>query len=290
MAAVGNCRTVQARVAHQIGQAFADKDVAVAAIATFLPEIISLGRTGRKARRALEFLIGLAKELQDLGHPTRTVEIVGGSLIGGVWPGRLRRDGGMARGIRSLLKAKGRREVYAATVMSKEHALRRLLDSLLCVVDLARSRNVQFALELEPGPLFAVGDQEAIDLICKLLASNRYAALSSCLGLNLDVAHWQLANIDVPQVGVEAKMRVVHAHISDHGRGHFGDVPICHINNEEHFARWLGVVAEAIDVPRNDQQPKWYGALSVELEACRLSEHLRESVAVLQRIRNRHDP
>jgi hypothetical protein len=86
----------------------------------------------------------------------------------------------------------------------------------------------------------------------------------------------------------------VHAHISDHAKGHFGDVPIGDLGFELRagttieerllpFRQWLDLLADA-----------WFGAalshricrnseyVSIEMEACRGMDAVQQSVRVLR--------
>jgi hypothetical protein len=82
--------------------------------------------------------------------------------------------------------------------------------------------------------------------------------------------------------------RIVHCHISDHGRGHFGDVAIARINDNLWFEEWLRLVKRvALNGQKRRQNrllPYFCGSISIELEACNSSEDVRFSVAKLTEI------
>src|SRR3989344_9266298 len=77
-----------ARVARLIDQHFGQ--IQVAAIATFLPEIMAPDNleTKEAAQHALEFLVLVAFELRTrYRHPCTTLVLVGGSRFDGMWAG-----------------------------------------------------------------------------------------------------------------------------------------------------------------------------------------------------------
>ncbi|MBN1344871.1 MAG: hypothetical protein JXQ73_19410 [Phycisphaerae bacterium] len=49
--------------------------------------------------------------------------------------------------------------------------------------------DVQFAIELEPGPLYALGGLAVLELPCSVVDEWRYERLSRRVGLNMDIAH-----------------------------------------------------------------------------------------------------
>src|SRR5205807_1133516 len=88
MAAAAGNRSLERLVASEIDQILRQGGLSTNSLATFLPEITSSGPAGKKARRALLFLLGLAQELQSLKHPVHTLEMVSGSLIDCIWAGK----------------------------------------------------------------------------------------------------------------------------------------------------------------------------------------------------------
>ena len=138
------------------------------------------------------------------------------------------------------------------------------------------------ALELEPGPLYALRNWGSLQRLCQVLDSRR-DGIGGVVGLNLDVAHWSLAEID-PKKVLDSKVvlrRILHAHASDHGRGHFGDVEVGTIHGREHFASWLNVVQQAARIQETDLPPR-SGYVSIELEACKDRDMVKRSATFLR--------
>ncbi|MFW6154649.1 MAG: sugar phosphate isomerase/epimerase family protein [Planctomycetota bacterium] len=261
------------------------KDVRILGLTTFFPEVVAAGAKGRHVTRALRFLTDVCERLQRLNHPAHTIEIVSGGLIHGVWPAKWhshRHSGGEE----SLVGIDRKQELYAATSIGTEQALRSLLGRIRPIRQRALDANVQFAVELEPGPLCVLRDWDSLKLFCELLEdSGDYSDLSPLVGLNLDCAHYAMAQITSEKVFTEPAVRdrIVHVHLADHGRGHFGDVALGRIHPEEHFANWLRLVP-ALVCERSQSMPKFLGGLSIEMEACRDMEDIGDSLAKLERL------
>lgn len=258
------------RVADLLAGGFAAKGIDCAALATFVPELIASGRESRRARAALSFTIELAHALRERGQSIETIEIVAGSTMDRVW---------LAKSTQPALR--GRQPIYVANRLSVEDGMDRLLAALGPLAEKARDHGVRFALELEPGPLYLLGTWQALVALCEQLEMR--PEFVDVIGLNLDVAHWRLAGISADQVRgcEEVRRRIVHCHISDHGRGHFGDVPLGWITPVDEVKDWVDLVRGIAAENRPAPYPPFAGYLSVELEAAKHSDFVRNSVALL---------
>jgi hypothetical protein len=256
----------------------------VIGFATFIPEIASSGPDGALATDALKFLVQLASEMQHLGHPATVIEAVAGSLMDGVWPAK-------ELGSASLDLT------FGANVLSPIAGIGRLVDRLRPVAKESQrcfaqkqdapkiQRPIGVALELEPGPLFVLGDLEKVDFLCKSLDADR--ELSPIVGLNLDVPHWGLlARISVDEIRARPAVfnRIIHAHISDHGCGHFGDNPPNAIHGKEFFDPWIHLLTERCSQSARLSSPAFSGYVSLELEACKHRSVVKWAVKEAQKL------
>lgn len=285
MALSATSRLARAK-AKALHKTLRDAGLKCAALTSYIPEIIaSSNRIGRRARKALKYLVLVGRELRALGHPVCTLEIVAGSLIDGVWP---------AREVAARRAAPGNRApapeehggFYVANRLSDAEALRRLLLALEAVVAEVQNAKTPFglAIELEPGPLYAVSDLDSVANLCNEV-DRRSAALRAVVGLNLDVAHWSLARISPEKVHKAPAIlrRILHAHVSDHGDGHFGDVEVGAIHKDpRYFAKWLAIARKAATNQDPDLPPR-SGYISIELEACKDLDAVRRSIKFLRR-------
>lgn len=284
MAVHANNEGSQARTAEMIHRCFSAKNVRVLALASFLPEISAAGRTGQKAQSAVRYLIGLCRFLRKMGHPASTIELVAGSLIEGLWPARWE-DARRKERLEQML-SDANEPLYAATSMSIDEGLDRLLAQLLPVREAAAEAEVTLALELEPGPLYVLQNWNSVRALCQKLAEAPWRDLSPILGLNLDIAHWCLASITPEMVLADRDVlnRIVHVHIADHGNGHFGDIAPGRIHDAHYFKRWLCLLPELV-ADRDESFPRFRGGISIELEACGGMEHVNDGLEFVQQIR-----
>lgn len=280
-------------LAAALSEKFIKKGIHLCALASFIPEITTTGPKGGRARHSLEFLIRLAGHLRKDGHPLKTIEIVAGTLVDGIWHGR------------SLIEKDPKEaEAYIANRMSEVLARHNLQAALVSLAAEIQNAEVQIALELEPGPLYLLRDWKTLVAMSDMLDAD--PILSPLVGLNLDIAHWTLAGLSGIMLGgseptesafekqersefesqVERiRRRVVHAHISDHGRGHFGDVRVCDITEDHKFGRWLKLLQEIADTPRDVGHPSFDRMLSIELEAVKRPKMVAESLEILSKIK-----
>lgn len=297
--------------------------VELAGFATFLPEVSAAdGVRSDRARRALRFVVGLACRLRARGHPMHAIEIVGGSLIDGVWPAFDRRvlasllhidpaladdekhmHGVAERALQDLCAGGAAGDhvrgalVYGATLRSPQAGLDCLLEALEPAATLALqvSPPVYLAAEMQPGPFYVLGDFVRMRAYCDALDDRLQAvgeaqrSLGMVGAVNLDLPHWAQLGVrdfrepahqpirvaEVRQSSVYG--RLGHAHVSDHGHGHFCDnVLESHTGDVRAvFGPWVDLVRERVaadaglETKRSQHPVRCSGVIAVELEMCR---------------------
>lgn len=251
-------------------------DTTIGAIATYLPELATARpELARKAVGALGFLSQLGDELR-----TSVIEIVAGSRIHGIWPGTLAGE------------TRGSGPVFVANVMSRAHLGQAFLENLSAVVEeMDVASPVRFAIELEPGPLHLLNDWDALVWFALQLEGEEFGEkLGARVGFNLDIGHWAfLTGIRLDdlartsELGSLVRRRILHAHVSDHRLGHFGDLPVGTAHDEREFAPWIDFLER---ISRETREPgmEFSGFVSAELEASRTSAELQESLADLSSV------
>ena len=247
------------------------------AFATFMPEISALNKeTYEEAQSALRFLVKTARHVKDPKDSQRpfTIELVGGSRLQGIWNALTDED------VSTL----------AVNRLDTATALSELLEKLRPVAACANeTEGIQLALEMEPGPLFtldpfggvAASTPSLLFDLCNLIDTSKDANLKQVLGVNLDIAHWaflsgiKLEWLNLPENRVVSE-RIVHAHISDHSKGHFCDnaVGVCHPSKE--FRPWLEFLSKLSKESR-DGRPRYSGFVSCEMEACKCAGFVKQS-------------
>ena len=257
-------------LAKRLAEVSDEAGVSIDAIATYLPELAMPQR--EDARPA----IGAFDFLSRLGDATGVgiIELVAGSRIQGVWPGVLASD------------SRSSGAVYVANVMSRAHLGQTFLENLKVVVgEMDIASPVRFALELEPGPLHLLNDWDALVWFALQLESDAFAnTLGARVGFNLDIGHWafltgirldQLA--PVSELGSRVRRRILHAHVSDHRLGHFGDLAVGAIHGERDFAPWLDLLDR---LAHEDRPPglEFSRRVTAELEACRSAAEVTDSL------------
>lgn len=265
------------QVADSIDTLLRERGQECVAISSFLPEIVAGDPVGGHGRRALLFLVRFARALRKrFGHRhLSTVELVAGSLIDGVWPGHSKSTGARQQGQEAAAPRDGgtsreSEKVFVANRLDRDEAFKRLLDALRGVAGKAGKAHIRLALELEPGPLYALDTWDALTHLCGMIAGDDL--LAPVVGLNLDIAHWRLAGIPLDKLlgadGTCVLRRICHAHISDHGAGHFGDVELGLITPLRELQPWVEILEQRA-AQNSRGAPPFSGFLSLELEACR---------------------
>ncbi|MBN1970224.1 MAG: hypothetical protein JW870_12720 [Candidatus Delongbacteria bacterium] len=250
-----------------------DLGLKVVAITSYLPGLASDSRLGNNSVKALAFLINMARQLKIRNdHPVSVIEIVAGSLIDGIWPGKLN-DG---------------EKVHVANLLSREDALDNVINNVLPFANTLKSNNIKLALELEPGPLFILNDLKAIYYFNKLLNKNKYESLRSILCLNIDIAHWSLESIQMNSTNFESnttivknpdaaeiKSMIVQGHVSGHSAGHFSDLSLPRSDKPQNIDNWIASLYLLFSRIRM-KDDSFY--LSLELEAATSEKFLNESL------------
>jgi hypothetical protein len=246
------------RVADLIHEHF--KGLSVSAVASFLPEILAPQHSPlwQMAQKALSFLVLVVAKLRDdYKHQCTTLVMAGGGCFDGMWEGRSRND--------------DNDRIIVVNRLPREKAIRRLLDRLETVAEVASVNNVRLAISMEPGPLYAIGDWNSVLALCRAIES-RSSHIKSCVGLNLDIAHWAfLSNITVQMVQGEllVQKRIIHAHISDHDRGHCSDAKPGTFHAPAVFEPWINLLKKLPQkyTPTNKSGLLFSGFVSCEHEA-----------------------
>ena len=241
------------------------------ALATFIPEIAEAPSSdrGKRAQRAIRFLGELAMKLnavqQSLSGSDRItrIELVAGSRIGRVY---------------QSLPLQGGAFEFIAEVLPIEEVHRNIVQNLNAVLEDLKFRkrledqDIAFVFEQEPGPLFALGFPGAMSSFCDRLEKTPYREWKKLVGINLDLAHWQMSKITAGDIKSSLRMRIAHAHISGHHpKAHFGDCQL----DQSHEPRYRELVSvlKSYCTPQEHQfrkdhgYPTFSGYVSVEFEA-----------------------
>jgi len=261
-----------------IASRFADKlkcifrGKSIVAIATFIPEILAHHeQVWQSAQEAIMFLVEVARHLKS-GTTPFVIELVSGSNLHGVWEAQTQQG-----------------PYLAVNRLEQFSAIELLLDRLLPIAKFANTGvPIQLALELEPGPLFSIRDRSSLLYLCShLAASSSNPDLRKIVGLNLDIPHWAFLS-DIPldwlrgNEGEVVRNRIIHAHISDHSKGHFCDNTIRVFHSAADFEGWIDFLHELAVQPRPGDCPNFSGFISCEMEACKSAQFLDRSVQHLQ--------
>lgn len=248
-------------VAQRVCDAFRAAAVKCVAITTFLPEISAEpnSRTQRCGSRALKFLVRFAAAMnarlkEDGDGPIRTLEVVAGSLIDYV---ERRRVGGAK---------------FAAQLLDKAVAIRRLCERLKELEADIRGSGVQIVIELEPGPLFVLSQQADLELMTAICVELEIADIVSA---NLDMAHWALGGVPLREIRGVLSSLIKHGHISGFGKGHFGDTKPDAGAMRDFFRNRLFLLHSL--VPQ-----KASGVVSLEMECARSKGYVLNGAAALR--------
>jgi sugar phosphate isomerase/epimerase len=201
------------RIARVLGDAYSARGITIRAFASFISELSDTKANRREVgRQALLFLCRLARSLQDLGHHVTTIELVAGSQLDGI----------------GAASYKGRRSLLA-NWRSSSSLREGFLDELRKIAPIARMCGVRFAIEAEPGVLFAVSRGSALYAFIAAIRDleEKGEIPEGVIGVNLDVGHWILCGLK-PEVLADSSLadRVYGVHISGHFKAHLGDAVI----------------------------------------------------------------
>jgi sugar phosphate isomerase/epimerase len=179
------------------------------------------------------------------------VEVVCGSRFSGIFPAIDQECAG------------DEEEVVVAAVMGRKTALSNLMRNckIICDQIAGLPLSVRIALELEPGPIFTMNDENSIGHVLRHL---RQGDQLKRVGFNLDIAHWRMAGFGKPQLALAGMSdRIWHAHLSGHHpHAHFGDLAPLSINVIADYREWIDFLAE---LPQGDE--KYSGVVALEIEA-----------------------
>lgn len=234
----------------------------IRSVATFIPEIMSVDEERRKnGWRALIFVGRLLYELVKDSREPGYLELVVGGRCQGVWPG---------------IDDHGQ-EVLVTNYLNDNQQTQYLGE---CLKKLANDgtkilEKVYLAIEVEPGELFAYGNQGGIVQLVKDIAEfeKRNEIPKNRIGLNLDISHWMLlfpggVPSDFLQEENLVYRRIIHAHVTD-GFFHLADAPFATQTKKEKLVEWVNFIKRRChDSVANAAMP-YSGFASVELEcAC----------------------
>ena len=262
----------------------------IVAITSFFPEINAAPESPRVADSIglLTSLMGIAIEISRVQKNERvpTIQSVTGSVISS-----------FERYSDPKLDRDGRKTMHARR-LDDMRLIRFLLTNIGTAIkriqehyDSAIVSKLRVPLELEPGPLYLLRDPQSLDAFdAEITASSK--EIADCVGFNLDVPHWWLAEKTMSQsftsestkklatnkenwtVSERLKARIFHAHISGHSeRGHFGDFSLSRLssNQQSHFKKLLQEIKR---LPNCNY-------VSLEFEAAKSMPDVEDSVATL---------
>ncbi len=206
---------------RSLGETYDANRFRIDGLASFIPEVSSSDQNIRDlATNALAALQTVAYFLSR-SHCPQFIEIVGGTLFD-----RLLLEENVGTGLG------GRLDCWKASVVSRTQAISNIGDSLtkacLAFRMVFKKAPIAFLVELEPGPQFVLNSIDSLSELSKSVDMNEVE-----LGFNLDVGHFRLANqscllLKSPQLFGGFK----NCHVSGHGKGHFGDLPLSNELNQ----------------------------------------------------------
>ena len=266
-------------LAHRVYRCFNHNSVNIIGCATFFPEVAhSDPQRKEKSRKAIVNTIRFADHLTTLQSNSNgcsnpvIIELVCGSVTQPIEDAETKPQG----------------EKTLQVPILQEPIFSTILDVLSSAIrDSKTQRNPQIALELEPGPLFALRNIETLRQLSMAIKTHPDAKVQQCVGLNADLAHWWIAG-DIELETEAAKTPnadnyffdlIKHSHISGHHpAGHFGDFGLQHLDEPTaaKLRSWLQCLANA-------QPPNYSGFVSVELEAAFSDREVIDSVKTLIR-------
>jgi sugar phosphate isomerase/epimerase len=269
MAGWAGSRRMIGRLSEMVIEQFSG--IPLVSIATFIPEVGS-SRDWKTASKAIQFLVKFARRLIAAGQHIRVIELVAGSCIDGIWPGR--RPDDAVDDLRFIANRMDDAEARNRLLRTLRHAVRK--------TGLHRKRDVHLALELEPGPLYNLRDRDTLRTLCARLAAD--GELSGVVGINMDISHYKLAKVPIADVwrDLAIRNRIVHSHISGHHRtGHLGDLPLSPPAWPGGFTDWLKLLSR-VHAARNDRDLSFSGFVSLECESALNAKTVADSVLKLQ--------
>lgn len=254
-------------LANQIIRLTRIRGIPVTGFATFFP-MLSFPCDHKLAIQSRNALIATSVIAETMSREFEipiVVESVCGSRMQGLYPATRNSSGNSER-----------RKVVVARIVGWKSAIQNVLSNCRILIEELshkQANNQTFALELEPGPLFTLNSLRSIQ---ELLSCD---SLDRRIGINLDIAHFRMANISVQQVErfPELLSRIKHSHISGHHRSaHFGDISLMALNDPSDFVPWL----QLLDSIRKSQKD-FSGVVSLELEAVKSKDDVESAIGEL---------
>lgn len=265
----------------------ADKLVAsqapIVAFASFIPEVTSspFQDRGRRAQGAIRFLARLAlavRERQSDDTRLKVIEMVAGSRISGIYRAE------------PLPAGDGKEFAYLSRRMPDRDARERMITNLKLalrgdLVSRLREHRISLALEVEPGPLFALRDWTTLQNVALRLSTD--PVLAPVVGFNLDIAHWRIGRgngmLELLRNCDLVRSRITHAHCAGHHpSAHLGDSHLKYLNNPDiELMPWIRML-RLIQEERGSDLPSFSGYVSHEFEAARNCDHVWNSVTMLR--------
>lgn len=248
LGALGKSDAMAVKVAQELNASLGEKCPPIEAVCTFFPGLGNLGedcwRESVDALRGLLKLVGAMREFPRM--PVNVIEVVAGSRL---HSHRVKAKGEEIHGLRG---SRTRRQVVA-DVASVEKGVGQLLRALSSVVDVIPDGTF-IAVEMEPGPIFVLGEWDSLRLFRNRLVADFPHLLKHVL-FNVDVSHWRLAGITVKQLEEDAvewqqhsiAALIGHIHLSDCGKGHLCDVLPGTGSESDELMGWLGAVIDLMD-------------------------------------------
>ncbi len=262
-------------LARKIRELCEQAGVRISTLATYFPELANHDPDrATKPLAALRFLARLSDVLRAGEPDPDTLRISAGSRIQGVWPGRPQKAG-----------AGG--QVFVANVMSRRTLGEAFLNRLSQLIgQIGAASPVRFAIDLEPGPLQLLNDWAALEWFAKQLNQEKFAdTLGKRAGFHLDVAHWSfLAGIRPEKIrsqsGTAIRERILHATVSDSGKGRLTPLPPGVLHDIAEFDRWLDLI-EHMNLEPRPGGLSFSGYLGIDLTAGKEESAVASAVEIL---------
>jgi YD repeat-containing protein len=177
------------------------------------------------------------------------------------------------------------------------HVLEVLMSRLERIVrhaGLKTDEGISLAIELEPGPLYAINKMSTLQEMAARLTRN--PLLSKVVGFNLDFAHFTLAGITPCELAVDDAVcsRITHACFSDVGPGNFGNLALGEGSVGSNpgdsdklavFKEWVTFLeARLLKAPEASRVVAFSPHVSLELEAAGSMSWIMSSIATLRRL------
>jgi len=264
-----NCERVGRWWAEQLREG-SDGRARVSAFATYFPQVTRIDDDPAQEKKgdaikALGNFIRVGKALKRMGllaSDKIIVEVVCGTILD-----RCRRDEARRVFVSS------RESKLGLLIASLGEALRSVGDYSDCAI----------GLELEPGLVYVLRDESDIELIPRML---RQHGLEKFVGLNLDIAHYRIADILASELAPYRNL-IVNGHIADHPYFHSRDQAVgswtaTMVGSASDYLPFL----ELLDARCGSLGAglPFSGSVAVELEGCDRMSWIHSSLSELKRM------